>query len=58
MSASGAFEVELTPQEDAGSPAGRMLIKKTCLGDMDGSGIGQGAHNNLSCGSDFSRESE
>ena len=41
MSASGTFEVELTPQEDVGSPAGRMLIKKTYRGDMDGSGAGQ-----------------
>ena len=41
MSANGTFEVDLTPQEDIGSPAGRMLIKKTYLGDMNGSGIGQ-----------------
>ena len=41
MSANGTFEVDLTPQEDVGSPAGRMLIKKTYLGDMNGSGIGQ-----------------
>jgi hypothetical protein len=41
MSASGTFEVALSPQEDVGSPAGRMLIKKTYLGDMNGSGIGQ-----------------
>ena len=41
MSASGTFEVELTPQEDAGFPAGRMLIKKTYLGDMNGLGDGQ-----------------
>ena len=41
MSANGTFEIDLTPQEDIGSPAGRMLIKKTYLGDMNGSGIGQ-----------------
>jgi hypothetical protein len=41
MSANGTFEVDLTPQEDVGSPAGRMLIQKTYLGDMNGSGIGQ-----------------
>jgi len=41
MSASGTFEVDLAPQEDLGSPAGRMLIKKIYLGDMNGSGIGQ-----------------
>ncbi|MBT8398172.1 MAG: DUF3224 domain-containing protein [Gemmatimonadetes bacterium] len=41
MFASGTFEVELTPQEDLASPAGRLLITKTYLGDMSGSGIGQ-----------------
>jgi len=41
MSANGTFEVELTPQDDPGFPAGRMQIKKTYLGDMSGSGIGQ-----------------
>jgi hypothetical protein len=41
MSANGKFEVDLTPQEDVGSPAGRMLIKKTYLGEMNGSGTGQ-----------------
>lgn len=41
MSASGTFEVELTPQEDPGFPAGRMLITKTYMGDMSGSGVGQ-----------------
>lgn len=41
MFASGTFEVELTPQEDHESPAGRMLITKRYLGDMSGSGIGQ-----------------
>ena len=41
MSAKGTFEVDLTPQDDAGSPAGRMVIDKTYRGDMSGSGIGQ-----------------
>ena len=41
MPANGTFEVDLTPQEDIGFPAGRMLIKKTYLGDMNGSGTGQ-----------------
>jgi hypothetical protein len=41
MSANGTFEVQLTPQEDVEAAAGRMLIKKTYLGDMSGSGSGQ-----------------
>jgi hypothetical protein len=41
MSAKGSFEVNLTPQEDASSPAGRMVIDKIYLGDINGSGIGQ-----------------
>jgi hypothetical protein len=41
MSANGTFEVDLVPREDVEFPAGRMLIKKTYLGDMKGSGIGQ-----------------
>ena len=41
MYARGTFEVELTPQEDSAAPAGRMLIAKTYLGDMNGAGIGQ-----------------
>ena len=41
MSANGTFEVDLTPQEDIGYPAGRMQIKKTYQGDMKGSGRGQ-----------------
>ena len=41
MIVKGTFEVDLTPQEDIGSPAGRMLIQKTYLGDMIGSGTGQ-----------------
>ena len=39
--ANGTFEVDLTPQEDIGSPAGRMLIQKTYLGDIKGTGTGQ-----------------
>lgn len=41
MSAKGTFEVDLTPREDTGFPAGRMLIRKTYRGDMDGFGTGQ-----------------
>jgi len=41
MYAKGMFEVNLAPQADAGSPAGRMVIDKTYLGDISGSGIGQ-----------------
>ncbi len=41
MSVSGTFEVELTPQEDAGFPAGRMHISKVYSGGMTGSGVGQ-----------------
>jgi len=41
MSANGTFEIDLTPQEDSGYPAGRMLIKKNYLGDMSGTGTGQ-----------------
>ena len=41
ISVNGTFEVDLTPQEDIESPAGRMLIRKTYLGDMNGSGSGQ-----------------
>ncbi len=41
MSANGTFEVNLTPQEDADFHAGRMLIRKTYIGDMNGSGTGQ-----------------
>jgi hypothetical protein len=41
MHAKGTFEVDLTPQADADSPAGRMVIDKNYLGDMNGSGIGQ-----------------
>ena len=41
MSANGTFEVDLTPQEDAKFPAGRMLIKKAYSGEISGSGVGQ-----------------
>ena len=41
MSAKGTFEVNLTPQTDAVSPAGRMVIDKVYLGDIEGSGVGQ-----------------
>ena len=41
MSAKGTFEVDLTPQEDGEFAAGRMLIRKTYLGDMNGSSTGQ-----------------
>lgn len=41
MSASGDFEVDLTPQDDVGAPAGRMILKKTYTGDVDGSAVGQ-----------------
>lgn len=41
MFAAGTFEVELKPQEDVAFPAGRMLIKKTYFGDLNGSGVGQ-----------------
>ena len=41
MSANGTFEVDLTQKEDVESPAGRMLINKTYLGDMKGTGTGQ-----------------
>lgn len=41
MTATGTFEVALTPQEDIDFPAGRMLIKKAYSGGMAGSGVGQ-----------------
>lgn len=41
MTANGTFEVNLTPQDDADSPAGRLVIDKVYLGDVSGSGIGQ-----------------
>lgn len=41
MQASGSFDVQLTPQEDAEFPAGRMLIDKTYAGGLEASGKGQ-----------------
>ena len=41
QSLKGTCEVNLAPQDDAGSPAGRMLISKTYEGGMNGSGTGQ-----------------
>lgn len=41
MSAKGTFEISLTPQEDEGFAAGRLLINKTYQGDMEGEGLGQ-----------------
>ena len=41
LSAIGTFEVNLSPQEDAETPAGRMLISKSYRGGMEGSGAGQ-----------------
>ena len=38
---SGEFSVDLSPQADTSSPAGRMLIDKTYFGALSGSGIGQ-----------------
>ena len=37
----GTFEVKLTPQQDADSPVGRMLISKQFHGDLEGSSAGQ-----------------
>lgn len=41
MLAKGQFEVNLEPQKDENSPAGRMIIHKTYSGDLVGSGVGQ-----------------
>jgi len=41
MSAKGTFEINLTPQQDEGFEAGRMLIDKTYQGDLSGTGRGQ-----------------
>lgn len=41
MTAKGTFDVDLQPQDDADTPAGRMVIDKTYSGDMTGSGKGQ-----------------
>lgn len=41
MTASGSFDVSLTPQKEDQYAAGRMLIEKTYSGDLKGSGQGQ-----------------
>ena len=41
MPATGSFEVDLSPQEDADAPAGRMLLQKKYEGSMAGSAVGQ-----------------
>lgn len=41
MSAKGSFEVKLVPQKEDVAPVGRMVIDKTYLGDIKGTGIGQ-----------------
>ena len=41
MTAKGTFDVDLQPQDDADTPAGRMVIDKTYSGDITGSGKGQ-----------------
>lgn len=41
MTATGSFEIVMTPQEDTEHPAGRMLINKAYSGGMTGNGTGQ-----------------
>ena len=41
MKASGYFEINLVPQTEDSSAAGRMLIDKNYTGDMIGTGLGQ-----------------
>lgn len=41
QSASGTFDVKLTPVEASGSPIGAMLIDKTFHGDLEGKSLGQ-----------------
>lgn len=41
MFISGQFEVQLEPQQDEATPAGRMLIHKTYHGALSGLGLGQ-----------------
>lgn len=41
MYAQGTFDIKLTPQNDAGASAGRLLINKTYSGDLVGIGTGQ-----------------
>ena len=35
MQATGTFEVELSAQDDAEAPVGRMLMTKTYVGDLN-----------------------
>ena len=41
MRAIGTFEIKLEPQSDESNPAGRMLINKEYIGDINGIGVGQ-----------------
>lgn len=41
MAAEGKFDVVLAAQQDTDTPAGRMIIKKSYEGAMQGSGVGQ-----------------
>ena len=41
MSATGSFEVDLTPQEDGTAPAGRMILAKRYEGGVSGTAAGQ-----------------
>ncbi|MBT8062845.1 MAG: DUF3224 domain-containing protein [Gammaproteobacteria bacterium] len=41
MNSEGTFDIKMEPAEDAGHPAGRMLINKTYSGGVVGSGTGQ-----------------
>lgn len=41
MTIKGSFDIELTPQEDPTSPAGRMLISKAYTGGLSGKAKGQ-----------------
>jgi len=41
MSTSGVFEVNLEPQNDEATPAGRMTVNKQYFGGMVGTGVGQ-----------------
>lgn len=41
QSASGTFDVKLTPVETDGNPIGAMLIDKTFHGDLEGKSTGQ-----------------
>jgi hypothetical protein len=41
MPVTGSFEIKLEPQEDADYPVGRLTIKKTYTGAVNGKGLGQ-----------------